>query len=388
MILSCLLLVLNVRLILNILRLIRFPLVFLVISCVLAGFYSTVFSGLAVGKIGYLPQTLVCAVCLGWGGAVWNGMFELVDSKENNDLNLVSNVSMSMSYIIASVLVIIALMLSMTVSLFTFFVVACYILCCLMLSSVIKNIPVLEAIFFAMQYILIVVLGMSAHSYIIYLIVEPVVYIPLATLFAYIMVLRIIKNVSIAEVCTEYEKESNDVEMDSIELSTEIDSVYPGNIDPERIDDFDVACKISDNMIKRNLSLILPNNKELTQNPVVKITQHIEGIWVTFFALLIFLVIPAVFVLMTNISFVSLVVLAINVLFLVFPVCKVIIKKNVTSVNNLYIDGLISISLFNSLVVAANASNPLSEEVLTVLGILCGIIVPLLILKKHFAKLA
>ncbi len=362
--------------------------IFLAISGVLTGFYSTVFSGLAVGKMGYLSHVMICAICLGWGGAVWNGMFELADSKESRDHFFTSNVSMSLSYIIACVLVVIALMLSMTVSLFSFFIVSCYILCCLMLNSIIKNIPILEAIFFAMQYILIVLLGMSAHSYIFFLVTEPVVYIPLAALFAYLIVLRIIKNVSIIEVRTECEKEINDVEMESIELSTEIDSVYPGSLDSERTDDFDLACKISDNLIRRNLSLVLPNNKELTQPPELKITQNIEGIGVTIFALVIFLIIPVIFVLMTNIAFVSLVVLGVNVLFLVFPVCKVLIKKNITSINNFYTDGLISISLFNSLIVAVSALNPFSKEVLTVLGILCGIIVPLLILKKYFSKLA
>ncbi len=374
----------------NFLRLISLPAVFLSLSGALTGFFLAVFSGTGIDKTTYLPHVILASIFLAMGNSAWNTIFCAGDDTDKSLKIVIPKVSMSMSFTIATTLYLIALMVSMTVSLLSFYTVSGFILLSFLLNAIFKPIPVIEAIFFSLNYVLLIVLGLSAHAYIIYLMIEPVIYIPIAGLFLYILVLRIIRNVSVKEVTAgEEEIPDQDQERESLELSTEIDSVYPGHVNHELTNDYDLACKLSDKMIKRNLSLILPDKHEhggVVKNIKIPKKPILATLWLTCFAIAVLLMIPAALVLMNLINPLQLAVLGLIIVFLLFPLFRIILKREVDAVYNFYKDGIISISLFNAIIISSTVINPFSQAVLTLLGILVGMLLPLIILKKHFSK--
>ena len=374
----------------NILRLIRFPVACLATSGVMAGFYIVLFAGLGVERVGFLPRVIVIGVCLAFASSAWNEMFSVVDNSLDASINSVipSKISMSMGYVIASLLIVIALMLSMTVSLVTFFVVAAIIINSFLFNSIFKKIIVLDAVFYALQYSLIVVLGMSAHEYLVYLLIDPSIYIPLIFIFFYISVLRVILNVSLVAPDNDKVEQKNDFEGESLELSTEIDSVYAGRIDSERASDFEIAKKVSDNMIRRNLSVILPEPIGVDNHIAPERTEIINGVWSTYMAVVILMIIPVVFLSLYSFEPVLLGLLAINTILLAFQLFGVIDKKSFVAVLNLYNYGVISICIFCAIIIAAISENIFSKQSLAVVGILVGMTIPMLVMKKYFEKIA
>ncbi len=373
----------------NFLRLISLPAAFISLSGVLTGFFLAIFSGTGIDKTTFLPHVVITTILLSMGSSAWNTLFCVGDEFEKSSDSDIPKISMSLSFIVATALYLIALMISMTVSLLSFYTVSGFILVSFLLNAIFKPVPVIEAVLFSLKYVLLVVLGLSAHAYIIYLIIEPVIYIPLAALLLYIMVLRIIKNVSLKDVNTgSAETQLQDQEKDSLELSTEIDSVYPGQISHDLTNDYNLACKLSDKMIQRNLSLILPDKHEQgsVSNIIRPKKQLINTPWLTCMAVVILLMIPAAFVLMNFINPVQPAILGLIIVFLLFPLFRIIIKREVGAVQNFYKDGIISISLFNAIIISSAVVNPFSQAILTLLGILVGMLLPLLVLKKHFKK--
>ncbi len=373
----------------NILRLIRFPELFVALSSVLAGFYFVLFSGLGGGRIGYLPQAAGAAVLLVWAGAAWNEMFDYNDKNYNVSKLLFSKISLSLGFILGSTLFIVALMLSMTISLVSFFITASYILIALTFNTLIRDIPVLQAVFFAAQFVLIMLLGMSAHANFIYIVYEPTVFVALCAVFIYVALLRVIKNVNVIIESAEEAKQDNDYERESLELSTEIDSVYPGKVDKEHESDYGAACKLSDSLIKRNLGVILPEAKtgeRVEANHPNRNKVRVEGVWVVYIASLLLLLLPVVVAFLYSFEIILIAIMSLNIVFLLFPLVKVLSKNNITVIYGFYYDGIISISLFNTLLVVSSAKSTDSKELLIIAGIIAGMVVPQLILKKYFIK--
>ena len=367
----------------NILRLIRLPGLFLAVSGVLTGFYAAFLAGFGVDKTGYLLQVVICGGCLILGGAVWSELFAAADRTNEAEEGLIPAVSMSLGYTIAVLLFLGALMLSMTISLLSFYITCLYILLCLLLNAVFRNTPLLNSVLFALLYVLLVALGMSAHPYIIFLLIEPEAYIPLTALFIYILVLGISRDVSVKDSVAGNDNINSDIERESLELSTEIDSVYPGDVSAERESDYDLACKMSDRLIKRNMSVIIPENRK---SPVLSggKTGLIAELWLTCLSFVVLLSVPAGLVCMNYLSHIQLVLLGVMLLFLIFPMIRVITKKDISALQVFYKDGLIGVSLLNSLILASTVVNPYSQEVMTLLGIITGMIIPLLVLRKYF----
>ncbi len=373
----------------NILRLIRFPELFVALSSVLAGFYLVLFSGLGGGGIGYLLQTAGAAVLLVWAGAAWNEMFDYNDKNYSVSKLLFSKISLSLGFILGSTLFIVALMLSMTISLVSFFIAASYILISLTFNTLIRDIPVLQAVFCAAQFVLIMLLGMSAHANFIYIVYEPTVFVALCAVFVYVALLRVIKNVKVIIESAEEVKPDNDFERESLELSTEIDSVYPGKVDKEHESDYGAACKLSDSLIKRNLAVILPEAKTGERVEASHPNQdkvRVEGVWVVYIASLLLLLLPVVVAFLYSFEIILIAIMSLNIVFLLFPLVRVLSKNNITVIYGFYYDGIISISLFNTLLVVSSAKSTDSKELLITAGIIAGMAVPQLILKKYFIK--
>ena len=371
----------------NILRLIRLPGLFLAISGTLTGFYTAFLTGFGVDATGYLLQVAVCAVCLIFGGAVWNELFSAADRKDNEEKGFIPEVSMSLGYLLGVIFFLAALMLSMTVSLLSFYIVCLYILLSLFLNALLRNVPVFNSMLFALQYVLLVVLGMSAHPYIIFLIIEPEAYIPLVVLFVYILVLGISSDASAKEQQGDNDNITGDIERESLELSTEVDSVYPGELKVDRETDYNLACQLSDQLIQRNMSVILPEKNAVSGFRVNK-TGLIAELWLTCLAFVVLLAVPVGLVCMNYSNHIQLVILGILLLFLGGGMIQVLLKKDIHTLWIFYKDGIIAISLINALILASAVVNPYSQEVLTLLGIITGMIVPLLVLRKYFLKLA
>ena len=368
----------------NILKLIRFPGAFIAANAVIAGFYMVLFSGLGVERIGYLPQVVGIACLLSFANSIWNELFIEEDETECRvGLRLIRSgkVSMSFSYMLGIIFYALAFMLSMTVSFVTFIVVAAIILNSLLYNALLRRIVVLDAIFFSMEYVLLFILGISAHAYLYFTLTEPVVCISLGYVFGYFALVKVLRNICTWEVSAEkVESEKVDYEGDSIELSTEVDSVVQ---EYERGSDYRVAKEMSDENIKKDMEVLMPSGVYTSTSVDSEYDKSVRNFYFVFGVALVIFLLPVLVCAFFSFPLPSLAVLAFFVILLIFPFYNIISEKTISVCLGFYNDAIIASCVFNGLIVTLMAFDPLGNDVIAVVAVMAAMTIPAFVLKKY-----
>ncbi|MBN2713928.1 MAG: UbiA family prenyltransferase [Planctomycetes bacterium] len=168
----------------------RFPGVFTAIADVLAGYLIVRFSGAGEGNTRALVFAILASCCLYMAGMAWNDVFDFEDDKKNRAERPlpIGALTLTGGFLIAVTLTFAGLLFSMAAGMNSF-LVACALICAIFLyDGVLKKVEILGPISMGACRGLNLILGMTAHGFIVILLENPILYVPPIIVTLYIAI--------------------------------------------------------------------------------------------------------------------------------------------------------------------------------------------------------
>ena len=182
------------------LKLVRLPGVFTAFADILAGYLIVRFAGSGAGDLRSLWFLLGTSGCIYMAGMVWNDIFDFeADSADRPDRPLPSGLlSMTSAFVVGVILSIAGLMLAMAAGMNSFLVAASLLSAVLLYDAGLKRLEIFGPVAMGSCRGLNLLLGMTAHPYIMMMAGERVVYLPPLLLAAYTALITVLATLETA----------------------------------------------------------------------------------------------------------------------------------------------------------------------------------------------